>query len=137
MNAMFWPSALWPSAISHPPSAIRYQPEPSMPSSLNRLLSSVVIAALLISGSGCGPPQVVADEECFSAVDALWTAVTSKRIDLVEQTATELNRLQAKGSLSNEGHAALTKVVDMARAAEWQPAAETLKGFMLGQRRVE
>ena len=107
-----------------------------MSSVSNRLPTSLLLTALLLTGGGCGgPPKVVANEECFSAVDALWTAVTSKRSDLVEQTATELDRLYAQGSLSDKGHASLTEIVEAARAEKWTDAAGTLKVFMLGQRK--
>ena len=109
-----------------------------MPSSLHRRLLALLLSTLLIAGSGCGgPPQVVHDEECFSAVDALWTAVTSKRTDLVEQTATELDRLHAAGSLSDAGHSDLSEIVEMARSENWSDAGQTLKTFMLGQRKAK
>ncbi len=108
-----------------------------MPSSLPRILSALLLSTMLIAGVGCGgPPQVVHNEECFAAVDALWTAVTSKRGDLVEQTATELDRLQTAGSLSDAGHADLAEIVELARAEHWTAAAQTLKAFMLGQRKA-
>lgn len=104
----------------------------------NRLSTALLLTALLLTGNGCGgPTQVVANEECFSAVDALWTAVTSKRSDLVEQTAKELNRLHTTGSLSDDGHEELTEIVQLARKKEWEPAAKTLKVFMLGQRKAK
>ena len=107
-----------------------------MSSAAIRCSTTLLLTALLLTAGGCGgPPQVVANEECFSAVDALWTAVTSKRSDLVEQTATELDRLQTEGSLSDEGHARLAEIIEVARAEKWQDAAVTLKAFMLGQRK--
>ncbi len=100
------------------------------------LFTGLLVVTLALC-PGCGrPPQVVHDEECFQAVDALWTAVTSKRSDLVEQTATELDRLQSEGSLSEAGHESLQRIIEQARATEWQAAAEKLKAFMLGQRKA-
>lgn len=93
-----------------------------------------LVAALWISGCG-RPPQVVDNEQCFAAVEALWTAVTSKRTDLLEQTATEINRLHTSGTLSDAGHEELDRIVQMARKTEWRPAAEELNEFMLGQRK--
>lgn len=104
---------------------------------LARWSPALLLAVLLFTTSGCGaPPQVVDDEDCFAAVDALWTAVTSKRIDLVEQTATELDRLFDQGLLSSEGHAALEAIIEQARSEQWQNSAYTLKAFMLGQRKT-
>ena len=91
----------------------------------------------LLSSYGCGrPPQVVDDEDCFSAVEALWTAVTSKRTDLLEQSATELDRLHSAGKLSEDGHEALDEIIQSARDEEWMPAAKSLRTFMLGQRKT-
>ena len=101
------------------------------------LLSAMTLVVTLISIAGCGrPAQVVDDDECFQAVDALWTAVTSKRSDLLEQTAAELDRLQAAGNLSEDGHRELSEIVRQARASEWTTSAKKLKAFMLGQRRT-
>ena len=100
------------------------------------IIKPFLLVALLFS-YGCGrPPQVVHDEECFSAVEALWTAVTTKRTDLLEQSATELDRLHAAGKLSEEGHDALDEIIQSARDEEWMPAAKSLKVFMLGQRKT-
>ena len=95
----------------------------------------ILVAILLIQGCG-GPPQVVDDEECFSAVDALWTAVTSKRADLLEQSANELESLQSNGRLSTEGYDELLEIIDEARSEEWLNAAKSLKIFMQGQRKT-
>jgi hypothetical protein len=99
-------------------------------------LSPLLMLVVVLSAQGCGrPPQVVDDEECFSAVEALWTAVTTKRKDLLEQTATNLDQLHTTGKLSKEGHKTLQEIIQSARNEEWMPAAKTLKSFMLGQRK--
>lgn len=98
-------------------------------------LSIVCSLIVLIAISGCGPTQVVEDEECLKAVDALWTAVTSKRSDLLNQTDRELGRLKQSGQLSTSGHAELREVIETADAGRWTDAAQQLKSFMLGQRR--
>ena len=106
-------------------------------SGLKRLLKTLVLLVALLSIQGCGrPPQVVDDEECFSAVESLWTAVTTKRTDLLEQSATELDRLHSAGKLSEEGNDALNEIIQSARGEEWMPAAKSLKAFMLGQRKT-
>lgn len=99
-------------------------------------LSPLLLLVAALTVQGCGrPPQVVDDEECFSAVEALWTAVTTKRKDLLEQTATDIDQLHASGKLSKEGHEALQEIIQSAREEEWMPAAKSLKVFMLGQRK--
>jgi len=99
------------------------------------LVSPPATAMLCLVFVGCSPPQVLDDEECFSTVDALWTAVTARSPELLEQTAADLARLRDAGSLSEEGHAALEKIIDAARSGEWEPAAKRLKTFIQGQRR--
>lgn len=102
---------------------------------LRGLQMLILIAACFCSHGCSSPPQVVNDEECFAAVEALWTAITTKRSDLLEQTADELHRLQLDGKLSEEGHEALNEIIQTARHQEWMPAAKSLKTFMLGQRK--
>src|SRR4029079_7788701 len=96
-------------------------------------LFPVALACLMLGG--CSPPQVLDDEECFSTVDALWTAVTARSPELLDQTAADLQHLRDDGRLSAEGHAALAKIIGQARAGEWEPAAKRLKTFIQGQRR--
>ena len=103
---------------------------------MKRVFASLLLLAAIFSSHGCGrPPQVVDNEECFSAVEALWTAVTTKRTDLLEQSATEIDRLHKDGQLSKEGHEALFEIIQSAQEGEWLPAAKSLKAFMLGQRK--
>ncbi|MGE5191932.1 MAG: hypothetical protein ACM3U2_05475 [Deltaproteobacteria bacterium] len=103
---------------------------------MRRLPSRLLLVAMtcLIAG-GCSPPQVLDDDECFSTVDALWTAVTAHSPDLLEQTAADLDRLRDEERLSEEGYAALEKIMDQARAGDWEHAAKRLKTFIQGQRR--
>ncbi len=103
---------------------------------MKRVFASLLFLVAIFSSHGCGrPPQVVDSEECFSAVEALWTAVTTKRIDLLEQSAIEIDRLHTDGQLSKEGHEALYEIIQSAQEGEWLPAAKSLKAFMLGQRK--
>lgn len=97
----------------------------------------VVTAYLALCGlSGCkGAPQVIDHHESFQAVEALWTAVTTRRVDLLEQTATELDRLKADGKLPAQGHIALTEIVSLSRKGEWKNAAISLKQLMRAQRK--
>jgi hypothetical protein len=105
--------------------------------SANHCFYLAALVVSLISIIGCGQPaQVVNDPECFQAVDALWTAVTSRRADLLEQTVAELDQLRANGKLSESGHRELFEIVKKARAGEWTISAKLLKSFMLGQRKT-
>ena len=52
--------------------------------------------ALALTLTGCsGPPQMGGDKEVFGAVDALYTAVTAKRTDLLDRSEQKLTDLRA------------------------------------------
>ena len=103
---------------------------------MRRVFALLLVLVAIFSSHGCSrPPQVVDNEECFSAVEALWTAVTTRRIDLLEQSATEIDRLHTDGQLSKKAHKALSEIIQSAQKEEWMPAATSLKAFMLGQRK--
>ena len=86
--------------------------------------------------AGCGsPPQFEGNEDSLRAAEALWTAVTSQRQPLVEQSAAEIERLHKAGALSEDAYNALTEVVASARASDWKDAVTDLKAILKGQRR--
>ena len=99
------------------------------------------LAAVLAVGfgavfSGCGrPPQMGADEEVFSAVDALFTALTARDEKLLGQCEQRLRTLKNAGKLPADAGDYLDGVIRKARDGRWQPAAEQLYTFMLAQRR--
>lgn len=93
-------------------------------------------AAVTLSFSGCGQPsQIGSDEEVFNEVDALYTAVTAKRADLLDQCYARLEELHRQGDLPTDAFDELTAICETARQDEWQSAAETLYEFMRGQRK--
>jgi hypothetical protein len=94
-------------------------------------------ACLLVAAAGCGKPeQIGPDPEAFKAVDALFTAVTAKRPDLLEACEKHLGELRERGRLPAKAHGELAGIIDRARAGRWEPAAETLRRFMRGQEKV-
>ena len=90
---------------------------------------------LLWLSCGCGPAQIGPDEESFKAVDALYTAVTSKKPELLDRCEKRLKELNAAGKLSSSAHRELEAIIKKSRAGDWRPAAEQLSEFMKGQRR--
>jgi hypothetical protein len=76
------------------------------------------------------------NEDAIRAADALWTAVTSRRPPLVEQSAAEVERLHKAELISPDVYSALSEVVTSARAAQWDDARKSLKSFLKGQRRL-
>ncbi len=81
------------------------------------------------------PPQMGADEQVFTAVDALFTAVTARDEVLLGQCDERLRALAETGKLPRDAWAYLRGVIEKARAGRWQPAAERLYTFMKSQRR--
>ena len=81
------------------------------------------------------PPQLGADAEAFTSVDALFTAVTARDEKLLGQCEGRLLALKDAGKLPESAWSYLDGVLRSARAGRWQPAAESLYDFMLAQRR--
>ena len=99
-------------------------------------LAVVAVVLVIGLGAGCGrSPQFAGNRECLAAADALWTAVTAKRTELVDQSAAEIERLHAQAQLSDEAFDALSRIVADARAGNWDAARTALKTLLRGQRR--
>jgi hypothetical protein len=95
------------------------------------------IAAVVLVIAGCGgPAQIGPDEDCFKAVDALYTAVTARNPKLLDQCEQHLQGLKTAGKLPEAAFNSLSAIVRKARDGKWQPAAEDLSDFMKGQRRA-
>jgi hypothetical protein len=95
--------------------------------------SAVVLAAALF---GWGrPPQMGADDEVFTSVDALFTAVTARDENRLGQCEQRLHALQDAGKLPATAAGHLDGIITTARAGRWRPAAERLYDFMAAQRR--
>jgi hypothetical protein len=105
-----------------------------------RILSQSSIAALLlavmVSLAGCRPvPQVVDDPAVYRELDALYTAVTSHRQDLLLACRERLTKLHVEKHLSDAGFTEIADIMSQAEKGEWSPAATRLYDFMRAQRR--
>jgi len=94
----------------------------------------LVVAVLLIRGCGAHP-QIGEDDAAFKEVDALYTAVTSKKRDLLEDCRKRLVQLEAEKKLSAEAFQSISSIIEEAEGGEWQSAAQRLHNFMRAQRR--
>ena len=102
-----------------------------------RLPAEWVIGLLSLAICGCGgAPQFTDDEECLTAVDALWTAVTAQQTPWLEHSARELERLRDAGRLSSDAWEALEASVAKARNGQWETAAEELYDLIKAQRKA-
>lgn len=99
------------------------------------LALSIVGGVCLIIWGLRSPPQIGADEEVFSNVDALFTAVTARNEALLEACERRLRDLSEAAKLPADANEYLTGIIQTARAGKWQSAAEKLYHFMSVQRR--
>lgn len=103
----------------------------------NALARILCLCSLTIL-AGCGRvPQVLEDEAVFSELDALYTAVTTKRTDLLNDCKQRLTKLHEEKRLSDAGYTEIKAITDLADEASWTPAAERLYTFMRGQRKAK
>ena len=89
------------------------------------------IALLLISG--CGESPKLETAEAISTCNALYTAITSNRTELLDVSAARLRQLRDDGKLSAEALDSLDEIIQQARSGDWQDAAEELDGFIRSQ----
>jgi hypothetical protein len=103
------------------------------------IISAAIVGPLVIA-LACflwwtRPPQMGADEEVFTAVDALFTAVTAQDENLLDQCEKRLLGLQEEKKLPPEAANYLAGLIAKARQGRWEAAAEKLYDFMKAQRR--
>lgn len=108
-----------------------------LPRSTIRRLSAISLLLLLVSGAGCSAPeQLGPDEGVLNEVDALYTAVTSRRPELLDASWSRLEALHEEQRIPDAAFDELGGIVSLAREDQWQPAAEQLWTFIRGQQRV-
>jgi len=96
-------------------------------------LTSGLLVGILLLVAGCGGPPELQSVEAFSATDALYTAITSHRTDLLDESATRLKALKDAGKLSTDAFESLTEIIKQAQLGDWQDAAEELDSFIRHQ----
>lgn len=101
----------------------------------NRLgiLSAFLLAGFMLVFPGCNGPPAMESEEAHSTADALYTAITSRRTDLLDESETRLKELNNNGKISAEALESLTDIIEQARSGSWQDAAEELDSFIRHQ----
>lgn len=80
---------------------------------------------MFVSIAGCGH-TVIENEDSRMAIDALYTAVTSRRAELVDSCEHRLKELEAVGEIPPATAKQLAGIIATARRNQWQPAAERL-----------
>ena len=97
-----------------------------------RVLSGLLVGLPLLV-SGCGGPPALETDEAFSTTDALYTAITSHRSGLLDESEAQLKKLKDNGKLSTDAFDSLAAIVKQARSGNWQDAAEELDSFIRNQ----
>jgi hypothetical protein len=89
----------------------------------------------LLLTAGCNrTPQMGGNEECMTAVDALWTAINVKQTELLDHSQAEIERLHTSGAMPDGAFENLSSIVTTARAGQWPAARAALRQFIRGQR---
>lgn len=96
---------------------------------------SAVLVVLAAGAIGCGGSPDVTSETGLKSLDALYTAVTSRKPELVDQCAKQVSRLKESGDLSGSAADTLEGVIQRAKAGEWQQSAENLDKYIRLQTR--
>jgi hypothetical protein len=81
------------------------------------------------------PPQIGTDDDVFNTVDALFTALTSRDDNRLDNCEDRLLALREANQLPAKAADHLDAVIEQARSGEWEPAAKRLYDFMYHQRR--
>lgn len=116
-----------------------FRPETCCDAAASLRLKVVILLACsigMLSLVGCHRvPQVVNDDAVYKELDALYTAVTSKRRNLLDDCRERLTKLHTEGRLSDAGFTEVSAIVKVAENNEWSTAAQQLYDFMRAQRR--
>ena len=93
-------------------------------------LPSVLLLSLLLSVLGCGGPPALESDEAILTTDALYTAITSRRMELLDDSEGRLKKLRDDGQLSAKAFEGLADIIQQSRSGNWQDAAEDLDSFI-------
>ena len=103
-----------------------------------RLIPQLLCATLMLTLGGCqSVPQVVNDEAVYKKLDALYTAVTSRRRKLLGDSRGRLTNLHKAGRLSDAGFTVVGTIITEAENNQWADAAQHLFDFMRAQRKTK
>lgn len=103
-------------------------------------IAAAAICVLVLTAaywSWTSTPQLDPSDEVYASVDALFTAVTARRAELVAQCETELASLHGEGKIPQPAWQRLSRAIALAKSDDWEPAAKDLYRFIEQQRRSE
>lgn len=91
---------------------------------------SLLIALLLV---GCSRPPELSSAEAYTTADAIYTAVTSRRSELLDDSEMEIKNLKASGKLSADAFESLNEIIQKGRSGQWETAAQEIDTFIRNQ----
>lgn len=98
------------------------------------LLPSLLLVAGCLMLSGCGSPPALESPEARKAADALHTAITSRRPELVSAAEKRMQELADRKLLSADAHDEFKAAIELTRRDEWLPAAKRIDAMIRGQK---
>lgn len=81
-------------------------------------------------------PQIGEEEKVLTTVDALFTALTSRDLQRLQDCEVRLETYRDEGELPLVAATKLKNIIERARSGEWETSARTLYDFILAQRRT-
>jgi hypothetical protein len=101
---------------------------------VSALSGLLIIALVVLFQSFSRPPQIGTDDEVRKTVDALFTAVTTKDLQRLDDCDNRLKACRTDGRLPGKAARQLNTIIQQARGGHWDPAAKRLYDFIYGQR---
>jgi len=102
----------------------------------HRIILMNAMLWIAVAMIGCGSPaQLGSNDESLKEVDALYTAVSTRSVKLLDASAARLEVLHTQGKLTDAAHRQLKPLIDTAREGKWGNSQRQLYEFMRGQRR--
>jgi hypothetical protein len=101
------------------------------------ILIAGILGAVAVAGfqwSRRSPQIALDDEQVVATVDALFTAISTRNTDRLEDCARRLKSYHERGQTSSSVDSFLDSILAQARNGHWDPAARSLYDFILHQR---
>lgn len=91
---------------------------------------AVALVALWMLWPTKAPPPLATDPAVRETIDALFTAFTSRRVELLDDCDQRLKKHHEAGRLSDPSRDYLAKLAAQARAGNWESSARQLYAYI-------
>lgn len=92
----------------------------------------ILVIGLVLAAAGCGTQQIAPANR--RALQALQTAVSSKKTDWLEDVVKLIDSQLEKGEMSDEEYAVFEPIIAKARAGDWAAAQRDAFALSEGQK---